>query len=86
MHFYKVIDLLVKFNFESIVTPRSVTDKTDFVVVSPIFSVYKPTFPRIMNGKFSEFAFIELIANHSYTFYVSCIRLVNMLSKFTPQE
>ena len=54
MHFYKVIDLLVKFNFESIVTPRSVTDKTDFVVISPIFSVYKPTFPRIMNGKFQN--------------------------------
>ena len=84
--FIKLLICSLKFNFESIVIPSSVTDKTDFVVISPICSVCKPVFPRIMNWKFSEFAFIELFTNHSYTFYVSCIRLLNMLSKFIPRE
>ena len=76
----------LKSNFESIVIPSSVTDETDFVVISPVSNVCKPAFPRIINWKFSGCAFIELYTNHSYTFHVSCIRLVNMLSKFIPQE
>ena len=29
---------------------------------------------------------IELYTNHSNTFHVSCVRLVNILSKFIPLE
>ena len=55
MLFFLLLMCSLKFNFESIVLPISVTDETDFVVMSPICNV-------------------------------SCIRLVNMLSKFKPQE
>ena len=35
--------------FESIVIPSSVTDKTDFVFISPIWNVYESVFHRIIN-------------------------------------
>ena len=76
----------LKFNFESIVIQSSVLDETDFVVISPICNVCNPVFPKIVNRKFSASAFAELYTNHSYTFHVSCIRLVNMLYKFIQQE
>ena len=76
----------LQFNFESIVIPSSVADETDFVVISPICNACKPVFPRIINQNYSGCAFIELYTNHSYMFHVSCISLVNMLSKFIPQE
>ena len=76
----------LKFNFESIVIPSSVTDETDFMVISPIGNVSEPVFPRIINWNLSGFAFHEFYKNYSYTFYVSCLNLVNMLSEFLPQE
>ena len=73
---------------QSIVIPRSVTDETNFVVISLIWiwNACEPVFPMILNWKCSWFAFIELYANHSCSFYVSGVRLMNMLSKFIPQE
>ena len=72
----------LKFYFESIVIPSTVTDETDFVVILPICNACKPVFPTVTNWKFSGCALIELYTNHLYTFYVSCIRLVNILSTF----
>ena len=39
----------LKFNFELIVIPSSVTDETDFMVISPICNVREPVIPRIIN-------------------------------------
>ena len=76
----------LKFNYESIVIPSSVTDEANFMVIKRIFNVCEPVFPRIINWNLSGFGFNELNRNHSYTFYIPCIRLVNMLSKFVPQK
>ena len=74
------------FNFESIVIPSSVKDEANFMVISTIFTAGEPAFRRIINRNLSRFVFIELYRNHSYMFFISCIRLENMLSKFIPQE
>ena len=39
----------LKFNFESIVIPSSITDETDFAFISPICNVYERILPRITN-------------------------------------
>ena len=76
----------LKLNFEPIVIPWKVTDETDFVVVSPTCNMCEPLFPMIINWNLSGFAFIEFCTNHSHTFYISCVRLVNVSSKLIPQE
>ena len=78
--------MFFKAQFGSIVMPSIVRDETDFKVISPICNVCESVFPRIINWNLSGFGFLELYTNHSHTFYISCIRLVNMLSKFIPQE
>ena len=90
MFFYNIIDMFFKIQFwiNSIyqVISSSVTDEIDLVVISQICNACEPLFSRIMNWNLSGFAFIELYTNHSYTFYIPCIRLVNMISTFIPQE
>ena len=54
--------------------------------ISPICNVCESVFPRIINWNLSGFALTELYTNHPYTFYAFCIRLLNMLPKFIPQE
>ena len=75
MRFYNIIYMFFKVQFW-IVEPNRVTDGTDFVVLSPICTVREPVFHRIINWTLSGFAFIKLYENHSYTFYISCIKLV----------
>ena len=57
----------LKFNYESIVIPSSVTDEANFMVIKRIFNVCEPVFPRIINWNLSGFAFIEWYPDHSYT-------------------
>ena len=78
--------MLFKVHFESITIPSSVTDETDFMVILPIYNLYESAFPRIINRNLSGFAFIGVYTDHSYTFYVFCVRVVNVSSKFIPQE
>ena len=66
----------LKFNLESIVILRILTDEMDFVNVLVISNVCESGFPRIINLDLSGFAFIDWYTSHSYTFYVSFIRLV----------
>ena len=54
------------FNFESIVIPSSVTDETDFAVMSSIYNACKPVCSTIIKLKLSEFAFIESQTNELY--------------------
>ena len=53
--FYSIIDMFFKVQFWI----SSVSDETDFAVISPIWNVCEPVFARITNWKFSGFAFIE---------------------------
>ena len=76
----------LKFSYESIAIPSSVTDEANFMVTLPICNECEPVFPRIINLSLSGFVFIELYTNHSYTFFISCIRLENILFKLIPQE
>ena len=48
----------LKFKYESIVIPSSVTDEIDFVVISPIYDVCESLFPKIINWNLPGFAFI----------------------------
>ena len=57
------IDFLSLINFKPIVIPSSVRDKTDFVVISPIYNVCESVFLRIINWNLSGFAFIEFYTN-----------------------
>ena len=74
----------LKLNFEPAVILSSVTVENNFAVLSPTCNIREPLFPMILNWNLSGFAFFEFCTNHSYTSYISCIRLVNVLS--TPQE
>ena len=49
MLFYNIVDIFLKFNFESIVISSSVADETDFVVISPICNVCEHVLPTIIN-------------------------------------
>ena len=81
-----MVCFFIKLSICSSSIPSSATDETDFVVISLICNICEPVFLQIINQTFSGFAFIELFINHPYTFCVSFIRLVNMLSKFIPQD
>ena len=54
------------FNFESIVIPSSVTDETDFAVMSSIYNAWEPVCSTIIKLKLSGFAFFELHTNEMY--------------------
>ena len=49
MFFFTILFICsLKFNFESIAIPSSVTDDADFIVMLPIFNVFEHMFPRII--------------------------------------
>ena len=54
------------FYFESIVIPSSVTDETDFAVMSSIYNAWEPVCSTIIKLKLSGFAFFELHTNELY--------------------
>ena len=48
----------LKFSFESIAIPSSVTDEANFMVILSICNECEPVFPRIINLSLSGFVFI----------------------------
>ena len=76
----------LKLNFEPVVIPSSATNETHFVVISLTRNTCEPLFAMIINLNLPGLNSSGFCTIHSYTFYISCVRLVNVLSKFIPQE